>query len=94
MLAQKTEGMQKSLSVPEILLSWLIQILHQELHIIRQILANLVLASLPNVADRLDQFLVHPLDIPSVRVVNLQAHILNWIVTPELELVLVDKKQG
>ena len=79
--------------MPEILRGRLVQILDQELQVVRQVLANLVLAGLSDITDGLNQLLIHPFNIPSVRVVNLQTNVLNWVFGPELEFVLVNKEQ-
>ena len=79
--------------MPEILRGRLVQILDQELQVVRQVLANLVLAGLSDITNGLNQLLIHPFHIPSVRVVNLQTNVLDWVFGPELEFVLVYKEQ-
>ena len=94
MLGQQTESMEQGFLVSEVLAWWCLQVIDQELQIVREVLRDLVLSCLSDVADGLDQLLIGSLDVVSIGHVNLKAHVLNRIFTPQCELMLGDEHQG
>ena len=70
------------------------KILSKHLQIVGEIGRYLLLSSFSNVANGLDKLLIGAFDVPGVRIVNLETHILNWVLLPELVLVLGKHKQG
>ena len=79
MLRKQTKSMQYSLTMAEIFLRRSLEIIYQQCHVVSQILRNLVLSSLSDVADCLYQLLVGSLDVVDVGHIDLKAHILNCI---------------
>ena len=54
--------------------------LNKKRKIVRKVIGDLILACLSNVADRSDHVLIRSLNIPHIRVVYLESHILDWVL--------------
>ncbi len=85
--------MQQSFFVAEVLRLRSLKIFNQKLEEVGQVVRDLVLACLTDVAYGRNQLLVGPLHVVGIRVVYLKAHIFNWVLLPLLELVLGNQQQ-
>ena len=85
--------MKYGLTVTEIITLLLVKLVYQKSHIIGQVLRNLILSGLSDVADSLDQLLICSLDIVNIRHVNLQSNILYCVLIPKSKLILRNQKK-
>ena len=91
---EESEGMHQGFLVPEVLGLVALHVLDNHLQVGGQVVRDLVFAGLLDVADGPDQVLVGSLDVPGVGEVNLHAHVLDWVLVPEVELLLGDEHKG
>ena len=95
-LGEESKGVEEGLSVAEVFTWGSLQVLDEQLEVVGQVVTDLVLPRLADIADGLDQVLINSFHVPRVRIVDLKADILHWVLRPQLELVLADeqKRQG
>ena len=74
--------MQESLTMAEVLTRRLAKIIHEELQVVGQVVRDLVLACLSNVADGFNELLIGAFDVVSVAHVDLEAHVLDGVSGP------------
>lgn len=62
-----------------------------DVQVVWQVRADFLLSCLPDVANGLNHFLISPLYVPRVGVVNLEAHVLDRVTLPGAHLILADE---
>ena len=77
----------------EVLTRRLAKIIHEELQVVGQMVRDLVLARLSNVADGFYELLIGAFDVVSVAHVDLEAHVLDGVSGPQLKLMLRNEQQ-
>lgn len=86
--------MHKGLFVAEVVRLRRLEVFDEHLEIVGEVFRDLVLSGLPDVADGLNQLLIGSLHVPGIRIVDLETHVLDAVLAPELKLELCDKHQG
>lgn len=86
--------MHQGLFVTEVVGLLRLKVIDKQLQIVGEVVRDLVLARLPNLANGPDHLLVSALDVPRIGVVDLEADVLDRVLRPQLEFVLRDQHQG
>jgi hypothetical protein len=88
---KQAKSVHESFLLPPVLYSW--QVLDDQIEVVRKVIWNFDLAGLADIANCLDEGLIHSLYVPPVAVVDLQTDILYFVILPDLKLLVADEQQ-